>query len=70
VHGRIVNVVGLFNLGDAPLYVDKSAAALHFTTRRDSPTNAINVWTGERVPDRNRIQVTIPPHGCVLLERR
>jgi hypothetical protein len=70
VHGRIVNAVGLFNLGDAPLYVDKSAAALHFTTRRDSPTNAINVWTGERVPDRNRIQVTIPPHGCVLLERR
>ena len=71
VHGGIVNVVGLFNLGDAQLYVDKSAAALHFTTRRDSPTNAINVWTGERVPDRNRIQVTIPPHGCVLLlERR
>ncbi len=70
VHGGIVNVVGLFNLGDAPLYVDKSAAAFHFTTKRDSPTNAINVWTGERVPDRNRIQVTIPPHGCVLLEQR
>ncbi len=70
VRGGIVNVLALFNLGDAPLHVDQPAAAFRFTTRRDSPTTAINVWSGERLPDRNRVQVTVPPHGCILLERR
>ncbi|HEX5283024.1 MAG TPA: glycoside hydrolase family 27 protein [Bryocella sp.] len=69
-HGGVVHVVALFNTGNAPLPVDRSAAELQLLTRKESPTNPSNVWTGERLADRNRIRLTIPPHGCVLLEQR
>jgi hypothetical protein len=65
VQRRIVKVLALFNLGDAP----------HFYNLTDFPRNPIDVWTGKILPDKtigavDRIGLTIPPHGCVFIEQR
>ena len=59
------HAVALFNLGDAPLAVDRSLQDLGLGTKSIAVTD---VWTGKKLSKAKRLQLTIPPHGCVLLE--
>jgi alpha-galactosidase len=70
-HGEPVTAVGLFNLGDAPMKVSRSRAALGLLSTTDAPVpDFYDVWAGKSFPERDWVQLTIAPHGCVLLERR
>lgn len=63
--------VALFNLGDAPLVVDQPVAALGLLRGSEYEARDVtDVWSGKRLGDLRQLHVTIPPHGCVLLERR
>ena len=66
-----VVAVGLFNLSDVPLKVSRSRASLGLLSATDAPVPGFfDVWAGKPLPETDWIQLTIPPHGCVLLERR
>ena len=63
--------VALFNLGDAPLVVDQPAAALGLLRASEREARDVtDVWSGKRLGDLRQVHATIPPHGCLLLERR
>jgi hypothetical protein len=60
--------VALFNLSDAPMDVDRSRQELGLNN--DNPFLRVrDVWTAKIVSvPKNRIRLTIPPHGAALLE--
>jgi hypothetical protein len=63
--------VALFNLGDAPLVVDQPVAALGLLRGSEREARDVtDVWSGKSVGDLRQVHATIPPHGCLLLERR
>lgn len=63
--------VGLFNLGDQPMPVDRPLGEVGLRRPGDSgKVELFDVWTGKSTGATERVKLTIPPHGCVLLERR
>jgi hypothetical protein len=63
--------VGLFNLSDAPMTVEHSPAELGLLRAGESgAAEIVDVWAGKSLGAVKRVRVTIPPHGCVLLEQR
>lgn len=64
--------VGLFNLGDKPMAVDRSVGELGLLRAGESEARGVlDVWAGKEIPRLQRVRVTLPPHGCMLLlERR
>ena len=60
--------VGLFNLTDEPMAVDRTAGELGLLRPGESEANGVlDVWAGKRLPRLQHVRVKIPPHGCVLL---
>jgi alpha-galactosidase len=63
--------VALFNLSDKPMAIDRSVSELGLLRAGESEARGVlDVWAGTEMPRLQRVRVTIPPHGCVLLERR
>jgi hypothetical protein len=63
--------VGLFNLSDKPITVEQSPAELGLLRASESEAvQVIDVWARKNLGALKRVRVTIPAHGCVLLERR
>jgi hypothetical protein len=63
--------VGLFNLGDRPMAVDRSVSEVGLLRAGESEARGVlDVWSGKETPRLQRVRVTIPPHGCVLLVER
>ena len=64
--------VALFNLSDKPVQVDRSVSEVGLLRAGESEARGVlDVWSGKESPRMQRVRVTIPPHGCVLLiERR
>jgi len=64
--------VALFNLSDKPMAVDRSVSEVGLLRAGESEARGVlDVWSGKETPRMQRVRVTIPPHGCVLLlERR
>ncbi len=56
--------LAVFNIGDAPLTVDRPLAELGLPAGETALRNA---WTAERLPPGARLKATIEPHGCLLL---
>jgi hypothetical protein len=71
VHGA-TPVVGLFNRSDAPMAIDKSVAevGLMWPGEKETAVGLFDVWAGKSIGLSDRVKLTIPPHGCVLLDRR
>jgi hypothetical protein len=66
-----VVAVGLFNLSDAPMRVNRTASELGLQSPSKSATAKLfDIWAGRSLGRADRVQVTIPPHGCVLLEQQ
>lgn len=60
--------VGLFNLSDQPIAVDRSASELGLVHPGENEAGGVlDVWAGKKIPHLHRVRVTIPPHGCVML---
>jgi hypothetical protein len=60
--------VGLFNLSDKPMAVDRSVSELGLLRAGESEARGVlDVWAGKETPRLQRVRVNIPPHGCVLL---
>ncbi len=60
--------VGLFNLSDKPMAVDRSVGELGLLRAGESEARGVlDVWSGKETPRMQRVRMTIPPHGCVLL---
>ncbi|HXS12832.1 MAG TPA: glycoside hydrolase family 27 protein [Acidobacteriaceae bacterium] len=69
--GNSTLVVALFNLGDEPMAVDRSVSELGLLQGGESEARGVlDVWAGKQMPRLQRVRLTIPPHGCVLLERK
>ena len=64
--------VGLFNLSDKPMAVDRPVSEVGLLRAGESEARGVlDVWAGKETPRMQRMRLTIPPHGCVLLlERR
>jgi hypothetical protein len=63
--------VGLFNLSDKPITVEQSPAELGLLRASESEAvQVIDVWARKNLGALKRVRVTIPAHGCVLLEGR
>ena len=63
--------VGLFNLGDSPLAVDRAVGEVGLLRNgKSAAVELFDVWTERNMGRVERVRVTIPPHGCVLLEQR
>ena len=64
--------VGLFNLGDAPIDVTRTVAELSLVRGLHPPraVEVYDVWAERSLGKVSSLHVTIPPHGCVLLETR
>ena len=61
--------VGLFNLSDSPMNIDRSAAELGLSRyAQDRSVKFRDVWANRDFARKGRVKLTIPPHGCVLLE--
>ena len=61
--------VALFNLGDAPMKVDRSRTELGFWGgAKGRSAELFDVWANKTLWRSDRVKLTIPPHGCVLLE--
>jgi len=68
-HGEPRVMVGLFNLSDAPMTVDRSASELGLVPVGGTKASAIvDVWAKKILGPVDRVRVSIPPHGCLLLE--
>jgi hypothetical protein len=64
-------VVGLLNLSDSPMTVEHSPAELGLLREGESrAAEILDVWDSKSLGLVKRVRVTIPPHGCMLLERR
>lgn len=61
-----VAAVALFNLGDRPLAVDRPAAELGLSGKGD----VVDVWSGRSLGMPQGVRLSLPPHGCALLEQR
>jgi hypothetical protein len=69
--GKPSIAVALFNLSDAPMTVDHSLAELGLLRKGElHATGVVNVWSGKHLETAVALKVSIPPHGCILLERR
>ena len=69
--GHNAIAVGLFNLSDNPMAVDRSASEVGLLRAGESEARGVlDVWAGKQTPRMQRVRVTIPPHGCVLLLER
>jgi hypothetical protein len=63
--------VALFNLSDKPMAVDRSVSEVGLLRAGESEARGVlDVWAGKDTPRLQRMRVTIPPHGCVLLLAR
>lgn len=62
--------VGLFNLSDRAIEVMRTVADLGLVRGLHPPRTAevYDVWAGRSLGRLARLHVTIPPHGCLLLE--
>ena len=62
----------LFNLGDTPLSVDLPLSQLNLGQEksRGHSVELYDVWAQRSFGTVSRVKATIPPHGCLLLERR
>ena len=62
----------LFNLGDTPLSVDLPLSQLNLGQEksRGHSVQLYDVWAQRSFGTVSRVKATIPPHGCLLLERR
>lgn len=68
--GKPSIAVALFNLSDAPMTVDRPVAELGLVGAGEHrASGVVDVWSGRKLGDLERVSVTIPPHGCVLIER-
>lgn len=62
-------MVGLFNLSDAPMTVDRSTSELGLVPVDQTKMSAIvDIWANKILGPVDRVRLTLPPHGCVLLE--
>jgi alpha-galactosidase len=62
--------VGLFNLSDAPMTVDRALGELGLLRAGEGgAVELTDVWAS-RSRRVGRVKAIIPPHGCMLLERR
>jgi hypothetical protein len=70
--GHSQPAVGLFNLSDKPMTVDRSVSEIGLLRAGESEARGVlDVWAGTETPRLQRVRLKIPPHGCVLLlERR
>jgi alpha-galactosidase len=61
----------MFNLGDAPLVIDKSVGDLNLLRGADQVRAVVvyDVWGGRSLGKVSRVKATIPAHGCLLLRR-
>src|ERR1700761_763223 len=64
--------VGRLTLSDKPLAIDRTVSEVGLLRAGESEARGVlDVWTGKQTPRLQRVRVTIPPHGCLLLlERR
>lgn len=63
--------VGLFNLSDQPMAVDRSVSEVGLLRAGESEARRVlDVWSGKETFRLQRVRVTVPPHGCVLLLER
>ncbi|HEV2577967.1 MAG TPA: glycoside hydrolase family 27 protein [Acidobacteriaceae bacterium] len=61
--------VALFNLSDAPMKIDRPRTELGFSGEVKGPlAELFDVWAHTTLWRNDRVKLTIPPHGCVLLE--
>jgi hypothetical protein len=65
--GKAKPVAALFNLGDKPLAIDRPLTDLGLAS---GPATIFDVWTGHDLDRSSQISTTLPPHSCMLLERR
>jgi hypothetical protein len=67
---RPVIAVGLFNLSDVPITVDRALGELGLLRAGETgAVELIDVWA-LKSSRAARVKAIIPPHGCMLLERR
>lgn len=63
--------VALFNLSDKPMAVDRSVSEVGLLrTGEKEARGVLDVWSGAETPHLQRVQATIPAHGCLLLLER
>ena len=61
-------VTALFNVGDTPLAVDRLFGELELVgAGGQTATRVREVWSGQTLGKSQRLQMTIPAHGCLLL---
>lgn len=69
--GNPVIAVGIFNLGDSPMKVDRPLGELGLLRPGESGSAELfDVWANKNIGRTDRVRVTVPPHGCALFERR
>lgn len=69
----VTRYVALFNLSDAAMTIDKPLGGengLLGPGENVNPVELFDVWEGKSLGRTDRVKLTIPPHGCVLLEER
>jgi hypothetical protein len=61
---RDKNYLALFNLGDAPVHVDKTFAEYGFIDRAEYKVR--DLWMRKELGPLNAVTVELPPHGSVM----
>lgn len=59
------NFLALFNVGDAPVHVDKAFAEYGFVDRADYKVR--DLWMRQELGALNAVVMDLPPHGSVML---
>ena len=62
------NYLALFNLGDAPVHVDKTFAQYGFVDKAEYKTR--DLWMRKELGPLNAVTVDLPTHGSVMLSLR
>jgi hypothetical protein len=65
---RDKNYLALFNLGDAPVHVDRTFAEYGFTDRAEYKVR--DLWTRKELGALNALTVELAPHGSVMYSLR
>jgi hypothetical protein len=62
------NYLALFNVGDAPVHVDKTFAEYGFIDRTEYQVR--DLWMRQELGALNAVVIDLPPHASVLLSLR
>ncbi len=70
-HGEQTTAVAFFNLDDGPAIVSGPATQFGFLKGgHTSHGELVDVWAGNSLGRIHDLHLTIPPHGCVLIEQQ